>query len=327
MRVSEIAERALLGAILLDHTRLADVENWLEPADFYAYRHGLVYTEMLDLRRTGQEDPTARAVLDRLVPNAESRRLVDGPYLHTLMESCPHPSRAPLYGRMVLEASIHRRIADRAEHLGHVARSEAPPDVVIDELDREVVGWTAAIQALERRWTRAGGDAAADSTLDSGTLDMAPSHIAAEAAEVSVIASLLASPWQFGQVKGWLRPEDFSRADTRALYIAINKVVEAGQPVDVVTVMWAAIRQAGAADRLDHQAVARLAEAGVSGYAVVSGRAVLQASVRNQTAASARRVVSVAQQSRAHPTEVTRYARGQLSDVADGFQRWGTATA
>lgn len=326
MRASEIAERALLGAILLDHARLTDVQEWLERDDFYAHRNGLVYTEMLDLRLTGQ-DPTARAVLDRLIPNAESRRLVDGPYLHTLMESCPHPSRAPLYGRMVLEASIHRRTADRAEHLGYVAQSEAPPDVVIDELGREVVGWTAAIQALERRWARAGGDAGAVRALDSGMLDMAPSYIAAEAAEVSVIASLLAAPWQFDQVKGWLRPEDFSQADTRALYIAINEVVEAGQPVDVVTVMWAAIRQVGAADRLDHQAVARLAEAGVSGYAVVSGRAVLQASVRNQTAASARRVVSVAQQSRAHPTEVTRYARGQLSDVADGCQRWGTATA
>jgi replicative DNA helicase len=326
MRASEIAERALLGAILLDHTRLTDVQDWLEPDDFYAYRHGLVYTEMLDLRRTGQ-DPTARAVLDRLIPNAESRRLVDGPYLHTLMESCPHPSRAPLYGRMVLEASIHRRTADRAEHLGYIAGCDDPADVVIGELGREAAAWIEAIQVLDQRWSRAGGDPNLACNLDLVGVDPAQLRFSDEAAEVSVVASLLASPWQFDQVKGWLRPGDFTRADTRALYIAINDVVEGGQPVDVVTVMWAAIRQLGAADRLDHQAVARLAEAGVSGYAVVSGRAVLHASVRNQTAASASRVVSFAQRSRAHPTEVTRYARGQLSDVAEGCQRWATATA
>lgn len=49
VRASEIAERALLGAILIDRARLADVQEWLEPGDFYAYRHGLIYIEILKL--------------------------------------------------------------------------------------------------------------------------------------------------------------------------------------------------------------------------------------------------------------------------------------
>lgn len=326
MRASEIAERALLGAILLDPARLSDVEQWLEPADFYAYRHGLAYTEMLQLRRAGQE-PTARAVLDRVLPSAESRRHVDGPYLHTLMESCPHPSRAPIYGRMVLEASIHRRTADRAEHLGYVAQSGAPADVVINELGREVASWTEAIKALEQRWTQAGGDLHAADTLDVGMGDGVTTAITDEAAEISAIASLLASPWQFDQINAWLQAEDFTRPDTRAMYSAITEVVEAGQPVDAVTVMWAAIRHAGATDRLEYQAVARLTEAGVPGYAVVCGRMVLQASLRNQATSAAHRLASAALQSRARPTEVTRYARAQLSEVAEVCNRWTSATA
>lgn len=325
MRASEIAERALLGAILLDPVRLADVKEWLEPDDFYAYRHGLVYTEMLDLRRTGQ-DPTARAVLDRVIPSAEARRQIDGPYLHTLMASCPHPNRAPIYGRMVLEASIHRRTADRAEHLGYVAQSDSPADAIIDALGREVESWIEAIHALEQRWTHAGGDLPAAGTFDLGPVDAAQVAIMDEAAEVSTIASLLASPWQFAQVKTWLRPEDFTRPDTRVLYTAIAEVVEEGQPVDAVTVMWAAIRRAGPRDPL-HHSVARFEQAGIPGYAVVSGRMVLQASLLSQVSSAARRLASAAQQPRARPTEVTRFAMGQLSEVTVACARWTSATA
>jgi len=321
MRASEIAERALLGAILLDHARLADVQQWLEPADFYAYRHGLVYTEMLELRRAGQE-PTARSVLDRVIPSAESRRHVDGPYLHTLMESCPHPSRAPLYGRMVLEASIHRRTADRAEHLGYVAQSESPADVVIDQLRRESTAWLDELDGHERRWTRAGGSHASPGR---DFLRGDPSEtplLAAEAAEISVIASLLASPWQYDQIKDWLHPSDFTRSDTRLLYASVVEIARQGQPIDVVTVLWAAIRHVGPADRIDHEVVARLAAAGVPGYAGVCARDVLQASLRSRANTTARQLGRAALQPRMSPDSVLHLVRRELTYVADACSRW-----
>jgi len=63
---------------------------------------------------------------------------------------------------------------------------------------------------------------------DSGTPARA---VVADAAEISLIASLLASPWQHEHIKDWLRPEDFS------LYTAITDVAEQEQPIDGVTVM------------------------------------------------------------------------------------------
>jgi len=326
MRASEIAERALLGAILLDHARLADVQQWLEPADFYAYRHGLVYTEMLELRRTGQE-PTARSVLDRVIPSAESRRQVDGPYLHTLMESCPHPSRAPIYGRMVLEASIHRRSADRATRLGYVAQSECPADVVIDQLGREVDDWKAELQLLEQRWAQAGEVPTESAELDipdSGTQARA---VVADAAEISLIASLMASPWQYEHIKDWLRPEDFSRHDMRVLYTAIVDVAEHGQPVDGVTVMWAALRTNGSTDHLNHEAVARLSQAGVPGYAAVAAREVLEASLRSHTTSTARQLESVARTAQMRPPKVMQSVRRELDGVTFSCQRWSASLA
>ena len=55
--------------------------------------------------------------------------------------------------------------------------------------------------------------------------------------------------------------------------------------------MWAAIRDEGAIERVGYDAVARLASAGIPGYAVVSGRAVLEASLRDQANDAARHLL------------------------------------
>jgi replicative DNA helicase len=118
----------------LEPKRRSDVAAWLEKEDFWSYRHALVYSTTIGAIASTGEGPTPRAVLDRVIPDAEARRNVDGPYLHTLMESCPNPSRAAIYGRMVLEASIHRRVWDKAKHLEYVVGSDSAADVAIKQL-------------------------------------------------------------------------------------------------------------------------------------------------------------------------------------------------
>lgn len=325
MRASEIAERALLGAILVERERLGDVQDWLEPEDFYVYRHALVYAEILKLFAEDQ-DPSARAVMDRMLSVADTRRLVDGPFLHTLMESCPHPARAAVYGRMVLEGSIHRRTADRAEHLGYIAQSNSPADVVIDELAREAGEWTRDLDALDERWMIAGGEmTGTDENVPPPAAADTP-RIADEAAEISTVASLLAHPRQLEQVASWLRPTDFTRPDTRALYAAITALAAVDQPVDSITVMWAAIRDKGAIERVGYEAVARLAAAGVPGYAVVSGRAVLEASLRNKANATASCLATACRLAEHRPAAITLAARTQLATMSTDTKRWLAAT-
>ena len=60
---------------------------------------------------------------------------------------------------MVLEASNHRHTADRAEHLGDIAQSTRPPDIVIEELANEAADWTRDLDALDERWLLAAGEA------------------------------------------------------------------------------------------------------------------------------------------------------------------------
>jgi len=325
VRASEIAERALLGAILVERERLADVQDWLEPEDFYAYRHGLVYGEILKLHADGQS-PTPRAVLHQMLPVADTRRLVDGPFLHTLMESCPHPARAAIYGRMVLEASIHRRTTDRAEHLGYIAQSTSPADIVIDELAQQATDWARDLDALDERWLLSGGEMTQAGEIVPGPAAGDPPRIANEAAEVSAIASLLAHPRQMEQVVNWLRPEDFTRPDTRALYTAIADIAATGLHVDPVTVMWAAVRHEGVIERVGYEAVTRLASAGIPGYAAVSGRAVLEASLRNEVCVTASRVAAVGRRAEHRPAALSLAVRAELAYVATDVRRWPAAS-
>lgn len=250
----------------------------------------------------------------------------DGPQLHALIDPCRHPSRAAIYGRMVLEASIRRRTGDRTAHLGYVAQSDSPADVVFDQLDREIAGWTSEVQLLEQRWTRAGGDISVAGMRARPDPDSYPT-ISAKSAEISLVASLLASPRQFEQIKHWLQPDDFTHPNSRAIYSSIAELTQRGQPVDHVTVMWAAMRHTGGDDQLPHDTAARLAQAGVPGYAVVCAKEVLTASVRNRTNLAASQLRSTAAQPQASPAEVIRSVGRQLDEVAHARARWCAATA
>jgi len=313
VRPSEVAERALLGALLLEPVRRTEVEAWLEPSDFYAYRHALAYATIQRLHDEGVE-PTARAVLDRILPDAESRRNVDGAYLHTLMEACPHPSRAAIYGRMVLEASIHRRTADRAARLGYVAQADAPADVVFEQLGEETQTWLSELEALAQRWAEAGGEPATGvpEPLSFGT---APKSVGQAADEVALVASLVAAPWQYPHIDTWLIPEDFTRDDMRGIYVAIAELHQRGQPLDEVTIMWAGLRNTTGSNAIDGEGLRRLREAGVPGYAPIAARKVLNASLLRATADAVASIQATARIPKVRPADLIATSASQIETV------------
>ena len=56
-------------------------------------------------------------------------------------------------------------------------------------------------------------------------------------AEVGVLGAILGSDYACGQVVGFLEPDDFYVRTHRSIYEAISDVADAGQPVDLVTVV------------------------------------------------------------------------------------------
>jgi len=111
----------------------------------------------------------------------------------------------------------------------------------------------------------------------------------------------------------------------RTLYAAIADVADVadqGEPIDGVTVMWAAIRIAGATDHLNHEAVTRLSQAGVPGFAALAGREVLEASLRSYSASTARQLETVARIAQMRPPQVMQSVRRELDSVKYSCQRW-----
>jgi replicative DNA helicase len=156
------AEQALLGAILADEQarattpdiggpRLLDeLARWVMPGDFLRPYHRQVWGAVQAVRRR-RELATPEAVREELSrsPQLRAETAQDGLLLHQLVARTPVTSRAPLYGGMVVEASLHRDMYTEAVRLDQQAR-EGDPDRVIEAQARA----RARVGVLRGRWER-----------------------------------------------------------------------------------------------------------------------------------------------------------------------------
>jgi len=104
---SEEAERAVLGALLLDPMHLARVRTRLQPRDWYAERHRLLYQAFLDLADAGATPDalTLQAHLDQAGTLEAAGGLA---YLATLDLDLPDLGRLDEYAEIVRERSVRR---------------------------------------------------------------------------------------------------------------------------------------------------------------------------------------------------------------------------
>ncbi|HWB36058.1 MAG TPA: DnaB-like helicase N-terminal domain-containing protein, partial [Rugosimonospora sp.] len=107
--VTDLAEQATLGALLIDPAPLGQIRRWLRPGDFAGQWHEWVYTTLLERHVAGEPiDPVAvgAAMVERF-----GTRLADQPRLHTLLAATPHAAHAAAYARIVLDGGLRREVA------------------------------------------------------------------------------------------------------------------------------------------------------------------------------------------------------------------------
>jgi len=118
------AERAVLGAILIDNLTLSVVSPILKEADFFLETHRRIYRALLDLsaRSSAIDLVTVREELDK----SGAMERAGGPaYLASLIDGIPDVFNAEHYARIVKEKSTLRRLIT----LGHrLTREGATPD-------------------------------------------------------------------------------------------------------------------------------------------------------------------------------------------------------
>jgi replicative DNA helicase len=280
MDIDRHAERAVIGALLLEPGRYQEVAEWLEPEDFDGVAERQAYEAMRLLVDEGRQ-LTPSAVNEHLLANASAKPLqADAALLVTCMQECPVPSRVAVYGRMVLDSSIRRRIGSQAAGLRRRAEQAATShdlNLVFGMVDRV----RRDVERLHQREVKATG-AHAPSPLKVDELPSAP-RSASDEHQVSVervaVLALVNQPLALGRVSMWLERTDFKDVECALVYGELQSMRESRQPIDALTVAWRVSRRSAAAS-----VVAGLLEVQKAGPrlpdATIAARRVLEQSVR-----------------------------------------------
>ena len=132
------AERAVLGAILMDNETVYTVMEILEPPAFYQPSHRLIFSTMLDLSERGEPIDIVTLV-DRL-RSAGSLDKAGGPdYIPTLADEVPTSAGVANYAKIVREKAVLRNLIETSTEIVQDC-FDAPGDVdqLLDEAERRI---------------------------------------------------------------------------------------------------------------------------------------------------------------------------------------------
>jgi replicative DNA helicase len=132
------AERAVLGSLLRDPSKISEVAAVLRPDHFYLDKHGLVYRAIVSLDGSGV-DVDFLTVSDELERSGKLA-VVDGPpYLLELIEAVPTAAHVDHYVATMLRLASDRaaiRIAGQVAQLAFQGKGEAL-QYLAREVDKE----------------------------------------------------------------------------------------------------------------------------------------------------------------------------------------------
>jgi len=151
---SEEAERAVLGALLLEPVRIAQVRTRLEPCDWYIDRHRVLYQAFLDVADAGST-PDVLTLQAHLQQAGEFEAIGGMGYLATLDLDLPDLGRLDEYVTIEKERSVRRDLITDAQHTALAAATTARP---VHELLADLRGSADRLlgRAARTRWEAAG---------------------------------------------------------------------------------------------------------------------------------------------------------------------------
>jgi replicative DNA helicase len=134
------AERAVLGALMIDPDAIIKVANFLRAKDFYRERHGWIYDAMASLNE--RREPLDFVTLTDELERREQLEEVGGPaYLTDLISSTPTAIYVDHYARIVERTAILRRLISAAGKIAELAYDESQDvDEVVDRAEQIIFG-------------------------------------------------------------------------------------------------------------------------------------------------------------------------------------------
>lgn len=132
------AERAVLGAILMDNETVFTVMEILEPSAFYQPSHRLIFSTMLELSERGE--PIDIVTLVNRLRSAGNLDQTGGPdYIPTLADEVPTSAGVANYAKIVREKAVLRNLIETSTEIVQDC-FDAPGDVdqLLDDAERRI---------------------------------------------------------------------------------------------------------------------------------------------------------------------------------------------
>ncbi len=118
-----VAEKSLLGAVMISDGVLPEVLNIIRPKDFYEERHQIIFDAMMNLY--DQHRPIDLLTLTAELKTLKKLKDVGGaPYLTELSNFVPAASHAKAYADIIEKASTRRKLIQAGTHIANKAYEE-----------------------------------------------------------------------------------------------------------------------------------------------------------------------------------------------------------
>ncbi len=127
------AERAVLGALIIDSEAIGEIASFLRPEDFYRERHRAIYAARLDLYER-REPGDFVTLVDELRRRGQIEAVGGESYLLELVGDVPTAIHVEHYARIVERSALLRRLIDAAGKIAEIGYDN--PADVDDALDR-----------------------------------------------------------------------------------------------------------------------------------------------------------------------------------------------
>ena len=117
---SDVAEKSVLGAILLDRDAVVAVVEFLRAEHFYDEKHQKIFQMVVDLYQD-REPVDVVTVVEKLKKNKDLKFVGGAEYLTELVNMVPTASHADHYGRLVRDAYTKRQLISAASKISEMA--------------------------------------------------------------------------------------------------------------------------------------------------------------------------------------------------------------
>ncbi len=136
------AERAVLGALLIDPDAITKVSNFLRAEDFFRERHAWLYAAMFTLYER-REPLDFVTLVDELERQAQLEEIGGPAYITDLINSTPSSLYVDHYARIVERTAVLRRLISAAGKIAELAYDESQElDEVVDRAEQIIFGVT-----------------------------------------------------------------------------------------------------------------------------------------------------------------------------------------